>query len=235
MGELTTGRADVALFPLTLTGLRSHYIDATVVRAWSCGAAPRQGCGGAPRQPPRGRGPVAARRYRCSCVAGDGRAFEREEWPGRAPSAPFAAAARRRPGLLLFRPLPLPQPFMNTGYAILVKVVRLDQAYSFLLPFQTSTWLLILAALVVVVLVLSVLDSWTRAARYRALEEHDGLDRMMRKRRREHAMQYASESIFMLVGQVGPRARGARARLLCPGPRLRVRGRKLQGAPDGSC
>jgi hypothetical protein len=101
---------------------------------------------------------------------------------------------------------------MNTGYAILVKVVRLDQSYSFLLPFQTSTWLLLLAALLAVVLVLSLLDNFTRAARYRALEEHHGVERVLRKRRRERAMEHASESIFMLVGQVRPAAGGGGGR-----------------------
>jgi len=59
MGQLTQGEADMTLFPLTLTSLRSRYIGATV-------------------------------------------------------------------------------PYMDTGYAMLVKVLKTDGAYSFLLPFKVG-------------------------------------------------------------------------------------------------
>jgi ABC-type amino acid transport substrate-binding protein len=128
MGELVTGKADLALFPLTLTSARAQFIDAS-------------------------------------------------------------------------------PPFMDAGYSLLTRIVRTDESYSFLLPFNWRTWLLLIASLFVVVLALSLLDSATRRARYRALERHYGLERAKVKRRREKAMQYTIESMMMLLGQGGaPRA-----------------------------
>ncbi|GBF97660.1 glutamate receptor [Raphidocelis subcapitata] len=126
MGELISGRADLALFPLTLTSLRSKFIASTV-------------------------------------------------------------------------------PFMDTGYTLLVRIVRTDDSYSFLLPFKTATWLLILLALIVVVGALGALDATTRRARYRALERTHGAGRADDKRQKDkaRAMRYASESVFMLVGSGG--------------------------------
>ncbi len=53
------------------------------------------------------------------------------------------------------------------------------------------------------VLVLWLLDYWTRAARYRARQGLIGEERAKAKRKSEAAMSHATESIFMLVGQGG--------------------------------
>lgn len=139
MGELTRGRADMALFPLTLTSLRQRYITATV-------------------------------------------------------------------------------PYLDAGYALLVRQVVADTSYSFLLPFRPGTWLLLLAALASVILALSLLDAATRRARHRALARYYGVERAARKRRRERAMEYATESVFMLMGQGSPpnsRAWSVRVLFVC--------------------
>ena len=68
---------------------------------------------------------------------------------------------------------------------------------------QISTWLLILAALVAVILAVTALDTWTRHARYRAIERHYGLEKSKMKRK-EDVMEHASESIYMLIGAGGP-------------------------------
>ncbi|KAI8472309.1 MAG: hypothetical protein J3K34DRAFT_519790 [Monoraphidium minutum] len=126
MGELTRRRADLALFPLTLTRARNQYISATVA-------------------------------------------------------------------------------FMDTGFALLVRIVKLSRSYSFLLPFEArclrTTWLLVFAALAAVILVASLLQSWTRRARYRALERRYGLEQTNVGGRRERVMQHGIQSIFTLIGQ----------------------------------
>ncbi|KIZ00703.1 hypothetical protein MNEG_7263 [Monoraphidium neglectum] len=121
MGELTARRADLAMFPLTLTSARSQAISATV-------------------------------------------------------------------------------PFLDSGYAMLVKITQQDNAYSFLLPFQRDTWLLILAALAAVILTATLLHSWTRRARHAALERQYGLGREApRRRRHERVMQHGIETTVITL------------------------------------
>jgi len=66
-----------------------------------------------------------------------------------------------------------------------------------------------------VVIMLSILDACTRRARYRAMERQHGLERASVKKRKEAAMQHATESIFMLMGQgSAPASRSWSVRIL---------------------
>lgn len=116
MGELTSGRADIALFPLTLTTQRAQYIQHT-------------------------------------------------------------------------------QPYMDEGYGLLVRTATVDPGYSFLLPFETFTWLMIALALLVVILLVFVLDSITRSARLKAIERTHGLVKVQRVRKRGKRVQVLASTI----------------------------------------
>lgn len=105
MGELTSGRADLALFPLTLTTQRAQYIQHT-------------------------------------------------------------------------------QPYMDEGYGLLVSTGSVDQGYSFLMPFETFTWVMLLLALFLTIIIIFVLDSVSRAARLKAIERTHGHTTLQTVRKR---------------------------------------------------
>eukprot|EP00775_Hariotina_reticulata_P004904 gene4904-5148_t len=121
MGQLTTGQADLALFPLTLTARRAPYIQHTAA-------------------------------------------------------------------------------YMDEGYGMLVRVKEVDPGYSFLMPFSTKTWLCFLAAMLTVVLLLTMLDIITRNARLKAIERTQGIIYSQRTRQRDKVMHHAIETIMMSVG-----------------------------------
>jgi ABC-type amino acid transport substrate-binding protein len=175
MGELTSGRADLALFPLTLTSLRANYIDATapymdaVCALFSVSHACVVWCWPGWRT-------CLARAFGSMCMCLCVSKCTQLRWINTT---------------------------NKQGYALLTRVVHADDVYSFLLPFSWRTWLLLLTALVAVVIALSLLDLATRRARYRALERCYGLERAKITRRRDATMQYTIESIMMLLGQGG--------------------------------
>lgn len=111
MGELTTDKADMALFPLTLTSQRSQFIQHT-------------------------------------------------------------------------------QSFMDDGYGILVQTRQTDSGYSFLLPFEPLTWVLLLVALLAVMGIIWALDMMTRRTRLRAIERTHGVIRVQRVRRRGKMLRF---------------------------------------------
>eukprot|EP00878_Enallax_costatus_P044544 GHUV01053208.1.p1 GENE.GHUV01053208.1~~GHUV01053208.1.p1 ORF type:complete len:468 (+),score=104.28 GHUV01053208.1:524-1927(+) len=121
MGELTSGRADLALFPLTLTTQRAQYIQHT-------------------------------------------------------------------------------QPYMDEGYGLLVRTGSVDPGYSFLMPFETFTWVMLILALFLTICIIFVLDSISRSARLKAIERTHGHIKLQTVRKRDKLMGHAIETVMMAVG-----------------------------------
>lgn len=68
-------------------------------------------------------------------------------------------------------------------------------------PYQWLTWLMVFSALLLVVVLLLVIDRFTRRARHAALDAHYGAFR--RRERPFRTAGFAAESAFLLLGQVG--------------------------------
>lgn len=75
-------------------------------------------------------------------------------------------------------------PTQDDGYGMLVAKAHMSSGYSFLQPFNSSTWLMVLGALVGVMFMLIVLDAVTRRARLRAFEREHGPVLTKRRRKR---------------------------------------------------
>lgn len=89
--------------------------------------------------------------------------------------------------------------FMDDGYGILIKTRKIDTGYSFLLPFQPMTWVLLLLSLVAVMFIISVLDYVSRRARFRAIERAHGVDQVRKVRKRGEEMSTAVQGRYSMV------------------------------------